>query len=191
LDSALRQARVWRGLDLDIGIAVNISARDLLDEGFPDFVAEACLATGMPQGGLTLEITERDLMSDPAKSDAAIQRLKDMGYHFSIDDFGTGYSSLSYLQKLPVNEMKIDKTFVAGLLTNPRSRAIVRSIIDLGRNLGLKIVAEGVEDQPTLEALVELGCDVAQGYYMCRPRSAGEITTWMEEAEWPVRNNDS
>src|SRR5258705_9545563 len=134
----------------------------------------------MQHGGLTLEITERDLMSDPAKSDAAIQRLKEIGIHFSIDDFGTGYSSLSYLQKLPVNEIKIDKSFVAGLLTNPRSGAIVRSIIDLGRNLGLKVVAEGVEGQPTLEALVELGCDVAQGYYVCRPRSSGEITAWME-----------
>jgi len=140
---------------------------------------------------LTLEITERDLMSDPAKSDAAIQRLKEIGFHFSIDDFGTGYSSLSYLQKLPVNEIKIDKSFVAGLLTNPRSGAIVRSIIDLGRNLGLSIVAEGVEDQQTLESLVTLGCDVAQGYYMCRPNGAGEITRWMQESGWRVHDNGS
>ena len=190
LHSALRQGQVWRGLDLDIGIAVNISARDLLDAAFPDIVAEACLSTGMPHSRLTLEITERDLMSDPAKSDAAIQRLKEMGFHFSIDDFGTGYSSLSYLQKLPVNEIKIDKSFVVGLLTNPRSGAIVRSIIDLGRNLGLSVVAEGVEDQPTLESLVTLGCDVAQGFYMCRPHAAGEITRWMQESGWRVSNND-
>ena len=191
LNAALRQARLWRDLDLNISVAVNICARDLLDVAFPDFVAEACLSTGMPHGSLTLEITERDLMSDPVKSDAAIQRLKDMGYHFSIDDFGTGYSSLSYLQKLPVNEIKIDKSFVVGLLTNPRSGAIVRSIIDLSRNLSLNVVAEGVEDQQTLESLVTLGCDVAQGYYMCRPYAASEITRWMQESGWRVRNNDS
>jgi diguanylate cyclase (GGDEF)-like protein len=189
--SALRQAHVWRGLHLDIGIAVNISARDLLDAAFPDFVAQACLSTGMQCSSLTLEITERDLMSDPAKSDAAIQRLKEMGIHFAIDDFGTGYSSLSYLQKLPVNEIKIDKSFVAGLLTNPRSDAIVRSIIDLGRNLSLSVVAEGVEDQRTWESLATLGCDVAQGYYMCRPNSVAEITQWMKESTWGVRKNDS
>jgi EAL domain-containing protein (putative c-di-GMP-specific phosphodiesterase class I) len=183
LTSALQQARLWRDDGLITGIAVNISARDLQDAPFPDFIAQVCNSAGLRPEILTLELTERALMADSARTHMAFRRLNEMGVHFSIDDFGTGYSGLSYLQTLPVNEIKIDKSFVTGLLTDPRSETIVRSIIDLGRNLGLRVVAEGVENQRTWESLMELGCDAAQGYYICRTLPPMELLRWIRE--WP------
>ena len=121
-------------------------------------------------------------MADPAKTDSALQRLKDMGVRLSIDDFGTGYSSLSYLQRLPVNEIKIDKSFVAGLPADERSSAIVRSIIDLGRNLRLSVVAEGIEDRPTWDLLADLCCEAAQGYHICRPLPPHELAEWVNRS---------
>jgi diguanylate cyclase (GGDEF)-like protein len=189
LASALRQSQHWRDTGLHIGIAVNVSARDLQDPTFPDFIAQVCRSTDTPRGALTLELTERALMADPVKTDAAFQRLDDIGVQFSIDDFGTGYSALSYLQKLPVDEIKIDKSFVSGLLTDPRSGAIVRSIIDLGRNLSLRVVAEGVEDRGTWECLAELGCDSAQGYYISRPMPPSDLPRWLKESPWGSPGN--
>ena len=174
----------------DFGIAVNISARDLLDTSFPDFVDSICRATGTLHHNLTLELTERDLMTDPAKAETAFHRLNEMDIHFSIDDFGTGYSALAYLQKLSVDEIKIDKSFVAGLLTDLRSAAIVRSIIDLGRNLGVSVVAEGVEDQRVWEHLAELGCDIAQGYRVCRPLPPHELISWVGESSRSAKQNE-
>ena len=130
-------------------------------------------------------------MADTAKTDTAFQRLDKMGVQFSIDDFGTGYSALSYLQKLPVDEIKIDKSFVSGLLTDPRSEAIVRSIIDLGRNLGFRVVAEGVEDRRTWECLAQLKCDAAQGYYISRPLSPSNLLRWLKESAWTAKLNGS
>jgi diguanylate cyclase (GGDEF)-like protein len=190
LGAALRQARLWRDRGLGIDIAVNISARDLLDASFPDFVDSVCRSSGIPHRSLTLEITERDLMTDPAKAETAFHRLNQMGIHFAIDDFGTGYSALAHLQKLSVNEIKIDKSFVAGLLTDQRSAAIVRSIIDLGRNLGLNIIAEGVEDQRVWEHLAELGCDVAQGYRICRPLPPDELISWLGESSHSAKQSE-
>jgi diguanylate cyclase (GGDEF)-like protein len=182
LTSALREAQLWRNAGLNIGVAVNVSARDLQDPTFPDFIEQVCRSTNTPRDALTLELTERALMSDPAKTDLAFQRLDELGVQFSIDDFGTGYSVLSYLQKLPVDEIKIDKSFVFGLVTDSRSEAIVRSIIDLGRNLGFRVVAEGVENQRTWERLAQLGCDAAQGYYMSRPLSPSDLPRWLKES---------
>ncbi|HXG51272.1 MAG TPA: EAL domain-containing protein [candidate division Zixibacteria bacterium] len=185
--AALRQIRRWRDLGLELPIAVNVSAWDLQDDSFPDFVAEAGRTTGAPLQMLAFELTERSLMADPAKTNVAFQKLSAMGVKFSIDDFGTGYSALSYLQKLSVNEIKIDRSFVASMLADPRSEAIVRSIIDLGRDLALDVVAEGVEDQKTWNRLAELGCDLAQGYHICRPVPSEDLLAWLDPAKSPSR----
>jgi diguanylate cyclase (GGDEF)-like protein len=191
LRTALKQSRSWREVGLELGVSINVSARDLQDPAFPDIVLQACRTTSTPPHTLTLELTERALMSDPAKTNAAFQRLNDDGVHLSIDDFGTGYSSLSYLQSLPVDEIKIDRTFVGGLLSDARSEAIVRSVIDLGRNLGMGVVAEGVEQQRVWESLASLGCDVAQGYHICRPLSAVDLTPALKEPPWLAARNGS
>ena len=190
LRTALEQLRSWRDMGLDLGVSINVSARDLQDPTFPDYVLQACRTISAPPRMLTLELTERALMSDPAKTNVALQRLNENGVRLSIDDFGTGYSSLSYLQKLPVDEIKIDRTFVSGLFSDPRSEAIVRSVIDLGRNLGLAVIAEGVENQPVWERLAGLGCDVAQGYHMCRPLSSVDLTPTLMQPPWIARRND-
>jgi EAL domain-containing protein (putative c-di-GMP-specific phosphodiesterase class I) len=145
----------------------------------------------MPPRALTLELTERSLMTDPVKTTTAFQRLSNDGVRLSIDDFGTGYSSFSYLQKLPVNEIKIDKSFVGDLFSDQRSEAIVRSVIDLGRNLGLVVVAEGVENQRIWEWLASLGCDVAQGYHICRPSAAAELVAAVKNSAWVTARNES
>jgi EAL domain-containing protein (putative c-di-GMP-specific phosphodiesterase class I) len=154
-------------------------------------VLHACRSSAMSPGALTLELTERSLMSDPPKTYAAFQRLSDNGVRLSIDDFGTGYSSFSYLQKLPVNEIKIDKSFVGGLFSDARSEAIVRSVIDLGRNLGLAVVAEGVENQRIWECLASLGCEVAQGYHICRPSPAPQLVEAVKNSAWVTARNES
>ena len=184
LTSALQQLQLWRDTALEVGVAVNVSARDLQDPTFPDFIEQVCRSTGTPSNSLILELTERALMVDTAKTETAFRRLHEMGVQFSIDDFGTGYSALAYLQRLPVNEIKIDKSFVSGLLSDPRSSAIVRSVIDLGRNLGFRVVAEGIEDRRTWECLAQLGCDVAQGYYISRPLSPTNLPRWLKESPW-------
>jgi EAL domain-containing protein (putative c-di-GMP-specific phosphodiesterase class I) len=191
LRTALKQSRNWRDMGLDLGVSINVSARDLQDPAFPDFVLQTCHATATPPHKLTLELTERALMSDPAKTNAALQRLNHDGVRLSIDDFGTGYSSLSHLQNLPVDEIKIDRTFIGRLLSDARSEAIVRSVIDLGRNLGLAVVAEGVEQQRVWECLASLGCDVAQGYHICRPLSPLDLTPALKEPPWIARQNGS
>jgi diguanylate cyclase (GGDEF)-like protein len=191
LRTALEQSRSWREMGLDLGVSINVSARDLLDPEFPNFVLQACHTTSTPPQTLTLELTERALMSDPAKTNSAFQRLNDDGVRLSIDDFGTGYSSLSYLQNLPVDEIKIDRSFVGGLFSDVRSEAIVRSVIDLGRNLDMAVVAEGVEEQRVWECLASLGCDVAQGYHICRPLSPVDLTPTLKDPPWLARNGSA
>jgi diguanylate cyclase (GGDEF)-like protein len=184
LRAALNQARQWKNAGIDLGIAVNVSARDLEDESFPEYIAKLCEATGISHSLLTLELTEWNLMMDPVKAEIAIQRLSAIGVRLAIDDFGTGYSGLSYLQKLPVNEIKIDKSFVVGLISERRSGAIVRSVIDLGKHLRLVVVAEGVEDQPTWDSLAGLGCDMGQGYHMCQPLAPEALIQWLSSSPW-------
>lgn len=184
LRAAVNQARQWRDAGIDIGMAVNVSARDLEDESFPEYIAKLCAAAEISHSTLTLELTEWDLMTDPANAEMAIQRLSAIGVRLAIDDFGTGYSGLSYLQKLSVSEIKIDKSFVAGLISERRSVAIVRSVIDLGRNLDLVVVAEGVEDQPTWDSLAGLGCDIGQGYHICRPLEPKALIPWLSNSPW-------
>ena len=128
---------------------------------------------------LTLEVTERAVMTNPARAKAILSRLHEIGVRISIDDFGTGYSSLAYLTEFPVDEVKVDQSFVKEMVVNERDACIVRAVIDLGHNLGLRVVAEGVEDRASLELLASWGCDLAQGFYISRPLPPAELNGWM------------
>jgi diguanylate cyclase (GGDEF)-like protein len=177
LDAALHQLRQWRDCAIDLTISVNLSARSL--EGFDivDTVTELTETWDVPPDKLTLEITEGALIN--ASAPAVLERLQHMGERLSIDDFGTGYSSLAYLQRLPVHEIKIDKSFVIGLASGAESATIVRSTIELGHDLGLTVCAEGVEDASAQEMLIDYGCDVAQGYFISRPLPAAGFVAWL------------
>jgi EAL domain-containing protein (putative c-di-GMP-specific phosphodiesterase class I) len=179
IDEALRQCAEWREQGLDLTVAVNLSMRNLLDVSFPEEVAELLRVRGVEPERLEFEITESTVLVDPTRSKLVLDRLSAMGVKLSIDDFGTGYSSLAYLKRLPLNELKIDRSFVMHMLENEDDAVIVRSTIDLARNLGLEVVAEGVEDASTWDALASLGCDVAQGYYLSRPVPAEELGAWL------------
>jgi diguanylate cyclase len=158
-------------------VAVNLSARTLQDPSLPRRIAAMLAVYSVPPESLSLEITENILMSDPARSLDCLNRLHDMGVRIAIDDFGTGYSSLSYLRRLPIDELKIDRSFVAGLLSGIDD-VIVRSTIDLAHNLGLRVVAEGVENDDVRVRLASLGCDAAQGTFICAPAPAGAVRAW-------------
>ncbi len=179
LDRALAQCAEWHRYGTEIGVAVNISVRNLLDSDLPDEIGALLIRHGVEPRRLTLEITESSVMADPERAIDVLERLSRIGIRLSVDDFGTGYSSLTYLKKLPVDEVKIDKSFVFSMATDAGDAAIVRSIIDLGVSLGLTVVAEGVEDMVSWERLAELGCDVIQGYGLCRPVPADEATRWL------------
>jgi diguanylate cyclase (GGDEF)-like protein len=180
LAGAVREVGGWRDEGLDLTVAVNLSGRTLLDADLPDDVARVLEEHGVEPGRLEFEITESTLMADPARATEILDRLSAMGIKLAIDDFGTGYSSLSQLKRLPVHEIKIDKSFVLGMGADKDDRVIVQSTIDLGRNLGLGTVAEGVEDEATLVELGRLGCNFAQGYYMSRPISSEDLTAWLK-----------
>jgi diguanylate cyclase (GGDEF)-like protein len=179
LETAVAQVRDWQDRGLAVGVAVNLSVRNLLEPGLADRVRGLVAANGVPADLLTLEITEGAVMTDPAAAIAVLQQLAAAGVRLSIDDFGTGYSSLAYLKRLPVDEVKLDKSFVLGLTSDPDDEAIVRSTVDLARNLGLRMVAEGVEDQATWDALAAMGCELAQGYHLARPMPAEQATAWL------------
>ena len=188
LDKALRQVNQWREDGIDLTVAVNMSPRNLLDLHFPDHVEGMLKKWKLPPGCLQLEITESTLVSDPTRAMGILGRLSQMRIEMSIDDFGTGYSSLGHLRQLPVKELKIDKSFVMNMGNNESDAIIVRSTIDLGRNLGMRVVAEGVETAEVWRQLVTLGCDFAQGYYRSRPMPADEIPRWMSlsRPKWPL-----
>ncbi len=182
LDTALRQARAWRDQGLACPVAVNLSARLLHDPSVVDTIVGLLDAWGLDADGLEIEITESAVMADPAGALAILTRLHDRGIRLSIDDFGTGYSSLAYLQRLPIDMIKIDQSFVRELATNGDDAAIARAIVDLGHTLGMGVVAEGVEDDATRARLTALGCDVAQGYYIGRPVPADQLARWVQVA---------
>ena len=182
LRAALRQCAAWRADGLDLPVAVNLSAQDLQDPALPDLVAEQLTACGVSPEHLQLEITESGLLADPPRARERLARLRALGVRVAIDDFGTGYSSLSYLQRLPVDELKIDRSFVQGMAADESARAIVRAVIDLADDLGLRVVAEGVEDRATWDVLAALGCDVAQGYYFSPPLPAPDLVGWAASA---------
>ncbi len=189
LDEALTQCRSWQRAGLTLGVAVNLSSRNLLDTDFPQQVKRLLQKREVDPGLLQLEITESTVLSDPVRTKRVLDKLAAMGISLSIDDFGTGYSSLSYLSQLPVSEIKIDRSFVMNMAESSGDAVIVRSTIDLGRNLGLQVVAEGVETEQAWDELNALGCTLAQGYYLSRPVPAAELTEWLlsRPAEQPVK----
>jgi diguanylate cyclase (GGDEF)-like protein len=176
LTQALTQARTWLDQGHRVPVAVNVSTRSLLDTGFPDRVAILLEQSGVPGDQLGIEVTENSIMSDPDTAIDALHRLRALGVKISVDDYGTGYSSMTYLRLLPLDELKIDRSFVLGMNTDRGNRALVASTVELGHNLGLTVVAEGIEDASTLTALGEIGCDLAQGYHLARPMPAHAIT---------------
>ncbi|MGD8497755.1 MAG: EAL domain-containing protein, partial [Chromatiales bacterium] len=175
LDEALAQLRLWRDQGSDACIAVNLSARNLLDQGLVTEIEHRLARHGVPPHALELEITESTLMAEPKRALAVLNSLDVLGVRLAIDDFGTGYSSLGYLRHLPVNALKIDRSFVAGMLDSPKDAMIVRSTIDLAHNMDLQVIAEGIENAQTLHELREMRCDQAQGYFISRPLPAEEL----------------
>jgi EAL domain-containing protein (putative c-di-GMP-specific phosphodiesterase class I) len=180
LETALRQWRTWQDLGRRVPIAVNLSMRTLHDQTLPTTVAELMARYNVPHGQLTLEITEGALMAEPARALDVLTQLAALGVNVSIDDFGTGYSSLGYLRRLPVNEVKIDKSFVKGMANDAKDVAIVRAILVMAHALNLVVVAEGVEDEATQILLGDLDCDTLQGYYFSRPVPARDLMIWVE-----------
>jgi diguanylate cyclase (GGDEF)-like protein/PAS domain S-box-containing protein len=181
IDEALHQCRSWQDDGLRLSIAVNLSARSLVDLDFPAQVAGQLERWDVEPCLLEFEITESAVLADPTRTKLVLEQLSEMGIRLSIDDFGTGYSSLAHLKRLPVNEIKVDRSFVMNMEQDEDDATIVRSTIDLGRNLGLDVVAEGVESQFVLDRLKALGCTAAQGYHLSRPVPAPELEAWLAE----------
>jgi diguanylate cyclase (GGDEF)-like protein len=180
LDEAVRQASTWSDRGMRLSVAVNLSVRSLMDGALPDEVAHALERASLDANSLILEITESTIMADPNRAISILRRLSDFGVSLAIDDFGTGYSSLAYLKRLPVNEVKVDRSFVMNMATDQDDAVIVRSTVDLARNLGLRVVAEGVEDAASYDHLRVLGCDAVQGYYLARPMPALQVPNWLD-----------
>lgn len=181
LKKTFRQCAEWRKQGMDLIVSVNLSARDLHDPELPDIVAGIAASMGINPAWMMLEITESSIMSDPERSLDIILRLHDMGYKLSIDDFGTGYSSLAYLKKMPLTELKIDKSFVIDMLNNENDAVIVKATINLAHNLGLQVTAEGVETQQAMGLLREYACDIAQGYLFSKPVALDEFNQWIRD----------
>jgi diguanylate cyclase (GGDEF)-like protein len=180
LEHSLAECARWRRGGREMSVAVNLSVRNLLDRDLPTEIARLLATYSVPPEALQLEITERMIMSDPDRAVATVGRLSDLGVRMSVDDFGTGYSSLANLRRLPIDELKIDRSFVSPMLQDESDLIIVRSTINLGHDLGLRIIAEGVEDGATLEHLALLGCDLAQGYHLSRPMAADAFAHWLD-----------
>jgi diguanylate cyclase (GGDEF)-like protein len=183
LDQSLRQSRKWLEQGLDLRIAVNLSPRSLQDPLFTEELQRLLHKWSIAPGRLDLEITESTIMSNPKRAMDALGDLRGLGVGLGLDDFGTGYSSLTYLRALPVDKIKIDKSFVENMATSLSDGVIVRSLIDLAHNLGLRVVAEGVENEVVWRELTQLGCDSAQGFYLSTPRPGLELTRWMAEVD--------
>jgi predicted signal transduction protein with EAL and GGDEF domain len=181
LDTALAELATWRAAGWSLRMSVNLSARSLLQRDLIDEVAGSLRRAGVPADALCLELTETSVMGDPRRTTDALQRLHDLGITIAVDDFGTGHSSLSYLRRLPVGEIKIDKSFVLALASSESDAAIVRSIVELAHNLGLPVVAEGIEDAATERILRHIGCDLAQGYYFARPMPAEQLGRFLDD----------
>jgi diguanylate cyclase (GGDEF)-like protein len=186
LNQSLRFARLLRDAGTPLGVAVNISVRCLTDLELPRQVAGLLGRWGVPPESLTLEVTETTIMIDPTRTMTVLGLLRDLGVSLSIDDFGTGYSSLAYLKRLEANELKIDRSFVFTMTSNSNDAVIVRSTIELGHNLGLRLVAEGVEDAETWTMLKALGCDVIQGYHLSKPLPESEVLSWIADYRRPL-----
>jgi diguanylate cyclase (GGDEF)-like protein len=179
LEMAVDQAADWQSQGRELTIAVNLSASSLVDADLPEEIFAMLSARGVPTRALQLEITEEFLMADRDRARTILSRLRDSGIQISIDDFGTGYSSLSYLRDLPVDELKLDRSFIFPMADDARAAALVASTIALAHSLNLRMVAEGVETEVAYQELARLGCDQAQGFFICRPVPAAELDHWL------------
>jgi diguanylate cyclase (GGDEF)-like protein/PAS domain S-box-containing protein len=185
LGCALQQSVAWQRAGRCIPVSVNISMRDLVDPEFPETIASLVGAAQAPPSLLVLEITESLIMTEPERAIKTLSQLRELGVRLAVDDFGTGYSSLAYLHRLPINEIKIDKSFVAAMKGEASRANIVRASVELGHSLQLESVAEGVEDARTWDLLGALGCDLAQGYFISRPMVADQVLPWLSKWENP------
>ncbi|WP_433061534.1 putative bifunctional diguanylate cyclase/phosphodiesterase [Dactylosporangium sp. CS-033363] len=180
LRHAVAQSRAWMDAGRELTVAVNLSPRCLLDPGLVDDVTRLLSTHGVPAARLRLEVTESAVMANPAQATATLKQLHDLGVRLSIDDYGTGYSSMAYLKQLPVDELKVDRTFVMNMDTDHDDAVLVRGAVELGHNLGLTVVAEGVERETHVAALRALGCDIAQGYHYAKPMPAADLELWLQ-----------
>jgi EAL domain-containing protein (putative c-di-GMP-specific phosphodiesterase class I) len=181
VDEALAQLKTWWAEGLRVQCAVNVCARDLYDRDFAAFLQSRLEHYGVPPRALMVEVTESVLMADPARAGSTLLSLADLGVGVSLDDFGTGYSSLVHLKRLPVSEVKIDRSFVMRMDVNDDDAAIVRSIIELATALGLRVVAEGVETRESWDRLAVYGCDAAQGWFLAKAQGSTDMTKWLHE----------
>ena len=184
LEKSIEQCRLWHDQGLAVTVAVNLSARNLLDENMPKQIMRLLQQYQLPPKYLELEITESSIMTDPHRAMRVLDQLHDLGVLLAIDDFGTGYSSLAYLKRLPVQTLKIDYSFVRNMLEDKQDEVIVNSTIHLAHNLGLRVVAEGVENEELLRRLDMMGCDDAQGYHIGRPMPADKVDEWVSSSDW-------
>jgi len=189
LDSAVKQSRLWSDKGIDVKIAINLSARDLMNRHLPDTLAAHLADYGVRHDRLILEITESAIMEDPVNALGVLNAFHAMGVTLSIDDYGTGYSSLAYLKSLPVHEIKVDKSFVMKLASNPGDEILVRSTIELGHNLGLRVTAEGIEDAASLAILDRYGCETGQGYYISKPLAVAAFEAFYADSQWSPKRN--
>jgi diguanylate cyclase (GGDEF)-like protein/PAS domain S-box-containing protein len=181
VEEALRQCRSWREDGLEIEVAVNLSARNLSDSGFASTISALLRRYEVPPRALLFEVTESAIVSDPARAEVVLAELRALGIGLAIDDFGTGYTSLAFLARQPLDQVKIDRSFVTNLVDDAEHAAVVRSIINLGHDLGLEVVAEGVETVEVWARLAQLGCDIAQGFYLTPPLPADQLRDWIDD----------
>ncbi|MDG1858203.1 MAG: EAL domain-containing protein [Emcibacteraceae bacterium] len=188
IEKVIKQSRDFIDEDIDIKIAINLSARDLSNKRLPEYIIGLLEQYKVPRSRLVLEITESAIMKDPELAMGVLNSLDAHGLLMSIDDYGTGYSSMSYLKQLPIKELKVDKSFVLDLATNKEDEILVRSTIELGHNLGLKVTAEGVEDQISLEKLRSYGCDLIQGYHVSRPLPIADLYDFIKNSPYGLND---
>jgi EAL domain-containing protein (putative c-di-GMP-specific phosphodiesterase class I) len=186
LVTALQQCKRWRAEGIHMPVAINVSARTFQRPGLVEKVRSALEEAQVDGACLEIEITEETLMEDLGRGAEVLRELHELGVAVAIDDFGTGYSSLAYLRHLPIHTLKIDRTFLSGMASSQQDLAIVRSIIDLGHNLGCKVVAEGVEDAAAWGLLGTLGCDAGQGYHISRPLPQQGFNHWLSDTAWTM-----
>jgi len=189
LKEAFQQCAEWHRQGKPLIVSVNLSAKDLHDPELPDLIAGVAVSTGIKPEWVILEITEGSIISHPEMTLEILERLNKMGYKLSIDDFGTGYSSLAYLKKMPLTELKIDRSFVQDILVSENDDVIVNATINLAHNLGFKVTAEGVESAEIMDKLKSYGCDVAQGFYLSKPAAVSDFDNWMDNSEWKLKSN--
>jgi len=184
LENTISQAKRWQLQGYEFSAAANLSAQNLLGDFLVERLDRLLKKYQLPAHLLELEITESTIMVDPERALRVLNGIAQLGITLAIDDFGTGYSSLAYLKRLPVRTLKIDGSFVTAMLDDEQDEIIVHSTINLAHNLGLKVVAEGVEDEQVLERLRQQGCDQAQGYFIEKPQPAEKVDTWLASSEW-------